>query len=62
MALAAAAAGADALMIEVHPDPDNAWCDGAESLTPASFGELMPALDAVVTAVGRQMHPTAALV
>jgi 3-deoxy-7-phosphoheptulonate synthase len=62
MALAAAAAGTDALMIEVHPDPDNAWCDGAESLTPANFGELMPALDAVVTAVGRQMHPTAALV
>jgi 3-deoxy-7-phosphoheptulonate synthase len=62
MALAAAAAGVDALMIEVHPDPDHAWCDGAESLTPANFGELMPALDAVVSALGRQMHPTAALV
>jgi 3-deoxy-7-phosphoheptulonate synthase len=62
MALAAVAAGADALMIEVHPDPDNAWCDGAESLTPTNFAELMPALEAVVTAVGRQMRPTPALV
>jgi 3-deoxy-7-phosphoheptulonate synthase len=62
MALAAAAAGADALMIEVHRDPDNAWCDGAESLTPANFAELVPALDAVANALGRRMHPTAAFV
>ena len=40
MALAAAAAGADGLMIEVHNDPQNALCDGAQSLTPAQFKEV----------------------
>lgn len=38
---AAIAAGADGLMIEVHNDPKNALCDGAQSLTPAQFDELM---------------------
>ena len=41
MALAAAACGADGLMIEVHNDPIHALCDGAQSLTPAQFDELM---------------------
>ena len=40
MALAAAAAGCDGLMIEVHNDPKNAWCDGAQSLTPDRFAEV----------------------
>ena len=40
MALAAVAAGADGLMIEVHNDPANAWCDGPQSLTPAQFSDL----------------------
>ena len=40
MALAAVAAGADGLMIEVHNDPQNALCDGAQSLTPAQFDTL----------------------
>lgn len=40
MALAAAACGADGLMIEVHNDPLHAWCDGAQSLTPEQFAEL----------------------
>ena len=40
MALAAAAAGADGLMIEVHNDPQKALCDGAQSLTPAQFEKL----------------------
>ncbi|MBE6973986.1 MAG: 3-deoxy-7-phosphoheptulonate synthase [Ruminococcaceae bacterium] len=40
MAVAAAAAGADGLMIEVHNDPTCALCDGAQSLTPAAFDEL----------------------
>ena len=40
MAMAAAAAGADGLMIEVHNDPKNAKCDGAQSLTPAQFARL----------------------
>lgn len=40
MALAATAAGADGLMIEVHNDPQNALCDGAQSLTPAQFRQV----------------------
>nr|MCR5082306.1 3-deoxy-7-phosphoheptulonate synthase [Parasporobacterium sp.] len=40
MALAAVAAGADGLMIEVHNDPPKALCDGAQSLTPAQFDEV----------------------
>ena len=40
MALAAAAAGADGLMVEVHNNPSCALCDGAQSLTPAQFQEL----------------------
>ena len=39
MAMAAAAAGADGIMIEVHNDPPHALCDGAQSLTPAEFAE-----------------------
>ncbi len=41
MALAAAAAGADGIMVEVHNDPLHALCDGAQSLTPAQFDTLM---------------------
>ena len=40
MAYAAAACGADGLMIEVHNDPEHALCDGAQSLTPSQFAEL----------------------
>ena len=40
MAMAAAAAGADGIMIEVHNDPANALCDGAQSLTPEQFAEV----------------------
>ena len=40
MALAAAAAGADGLMIEVHNDPVHAKCDGAQSLTPLQFDDV----------------------
>ena len=40
MAMAAAAAGADGIMVEVHNDPAHALCDGAQSLTPEQFGEL----------------------
>ena len=40
MAMAAAAAGADGLMIEVHNDPAHAWCDGAQSLTPEQFADV----------------------
>ena len=40
MSMASLAAGADGLMIEVHPNPDHALSDGAQSLTPANFAEL----------------------
>ena len=40
MAMAAVAAGAHGLMIEVHNDPSNALCDGAQSLTPGQFSEV----------------------
>ncbi len=53
VAKAAVAAGADALMIEVHPDPANAISDGAQSLKPDKFNLLMRELDPVARAVGR---------
>ncbi|SPE42669.1 Phospho-2-dehydro-3-deoxyheptonate aldolase [Candidatus Sulfopaludibacter sp. SbA3] len=55
MALAAVAAGADGLMIEVHPDPDHALSDGAQSLRPAQFEELMEKVSKVAAAVGRSV-------
>ncbi len=51
MALAAAAAGADGLMIEVHHDPIHAKCDGAQSIKPAEFAELAAAVRRVREAV-----------
>jgi len=51
MARAAVAAGADGLMIEVHPDPDNAMSDGAQTLTPKQFIELMRQVRAVFGAM-----------
>jgi 3-deoxy-7-phosphoheptulonate synthase len=55
MALAAVAAGADGLLIEVHPDPAAALSDGPQQLTPASFKALMAALKPVAEAVGRNL-------
>lgn len=61
LALAGIAAGADGLMIEVHPAPDHALSDGAQSLTFAEFAELTPRIARVAAAVGRQLPvPTAA--
>jgi 3-deoxy-7-phosphoheptulonate synthase len=53
VALAAVAAGADGLLVEVHPNPPEALSDGAQSLTPAAFAELVDALGRVAAAVGR---------
>jgi 3-deoxy-7-phosphoheptulonate synthase len=53
MARAAVAAGADGLLIEVHPDPDRALSDGAQSLNPDQFAELMNQLRRIAPAVGR---------
>jgi len=51
MSMAAAAAGADALIIEVHNDPKNALCDGAQSLTPDIFDDVVKAVNRVLDAV-----------
>lgn len=53
LAKAAIAVGADGLMIEVHNDPDKALCDGAQSITPAVFEELMKDLRNLAPLVGR---------
>jgi 3-deoxy-7-phosphoheptulonate synthase len=55
LALAGIAAGADGLMIEVHPSPDHALSDGAQSLTFAQFAELTPRIASVAEAVGRRL-------
>jgi len=57
VALAAAAAGADGIMVEVHPSPDNAISDGIQSLSFADFAALMDRLRPVVSAVGRRIAP-----
>lgn len=55
MAMAAIAAGADGLMIEVHNNPALAWSDGSQSLTPDSFAKLMAKAARVAEAVGRKV-------
>ena len=57
MARAAVAAGADGLLIDVHPDPDRALADGAQSLSPAQFAELMSQLRTIAPAVNRTIAP-----
>jgi 3-deoxy-7-phosphoheptulonate synthase len=55
MALAAVAAGADGLMIEVHPHPETALSDGAQSLKPSKFLQLMERLKPFAAAAGRRL-------
>src|SRR5467141_5360260 len=55
MARASLAAGADALLIEVHHDPDKAFSDGAQSLFPEQFAKLMDELRMIAPAVGREI-------
>ena len=55
MARAAVAAGADGLLIEVHNDPDHALSDGAQSLTPSEFSQLMGELRIIAPAVNRHL-------
>ncbi|MCC6168054.1 MAG: 3-deoxy-7-phosphoheptulonate synthase [Caldilineaceae bacterium] len=52
---AAVAAGADAIMVEVHPNPASAWSDGAQSLTLERFAQMMRDLRPVAQAVGRTL-------
>src|ERR1700719_1502394 len=53
MGRAAVAAGADGLLVELHPDPDRAMSDGAQTLTPPQFTEMMQQVRAIASAVGR---------
>lgn len=55
MAMAAIAAGADGILCEVHNDPEHAWCDGAESITPETFDHLMGRLRQLAPIVGREL-------
>jgi 3-deoxy-7-phosphoheptulonate synthase len=55
LSCAAVAAGADGLLIEIHPTPKEAWCDADQALTPAEFAVLMRQLDALARAVGREL-------
>lgn len=61
MSLAAVAAGADGLIIEVHPNPDHAIKDGAQTLRTDQFAELMPQVQLVAQAIGREVLGTEAV-
>jgi 3-deoxy-7-phosphoheptulonate synthase len=56
MALASLAAGADAVMVDVHGDPENALCDGAQALTPGAVAALGSELRSVAAALGRTFN------
>ena len=55
MASAAVAAGADGLIVEVHPDPEKALSDGFQALTPAAFRQMMADCRRVAQALGREL-------
>ena len=57
LAQASVAAAADALLLEVHHDPENAVCDGAQSLLPEQFESLMKRLRLIAQAVDRELAP-----
>ena len=54
MSMAAVGAGADGLIIEVHNDPPHALCDGAQSLRPEQFAELVEKLRKILPVVGKK--------
>ena len=55
LSLAAIAAGADGLLIEIHPNPKDAWCDADQALTPTEFATLMGQLRGVARVMGREL-------
>ena len=55
VARASVAAGADGLILEVHPQPDQAWSDGQQSLKPKRFAELVTQMRAIAEAIGRDI-------
>jgi 3-deoxy-7-phosphoheptulonate synthase len=56
LALAAVAAGADGIIVEVHPCPETAWCDGVQSLSTEMFEDMMTGVRAIASAIGRPLH------
>ncbi len=60
LAFAAAAAGADGLLVEVHPEPATALCDGAQALDGAQFDALMGALPGLLASLGRRLYAASA--
>ena len=56
LAKAAVAAGCDALMIEVHPDPPHALSDGPQQLTLSQFSQLVDELRTLAAALGRELR------
>jgi 3-deoxy-7-phosphoheptulonate synthase len=61
MARAAIAAGADGIMVEVHPNPEEALSDGAQSLFPDQFAQLMREVRIIAEAIGRRVAEPAAV-
>jgi 3-deoxy-7-phosphoheptulonate synthase len=61
MARAAVAAGADGLLVEVHPDPERALSDGAQSLFPTQFAQMMREVRLIAEAIGRRVAEPAGL-
>ncbi|HET6350257.1 MAG TPA: 3-deoxy-7-phosphoheptulonate synthase [Candidatus Krumholzibacteria bacterium] len=59
LALAAVAAGADGIIVEVHPCPETAWCDGVQSLSIEMFEEMMEKIRALADAMGRSVQAVA---
>jgi 3-deoxy-7-phosphoheptulonate synthase len=57
MGRAAIAAGADGLLVEVHPDPDRALSDGGQSLYPDQFARLVREARTIAEAIGRSLTP-----
>jgi 3-deoxy-7-phosphoheptulonate synthase len=55
MARAAIAAGADGLLVEVHPNPEEALSDGEQSLKPDAFKQMMEEIKPIAKAVGRSV-------
>lgn len=55
MSLAAVAAGADGLIIEVHPCPSKAWSDGAQSLTPEHFASVVKKARRIAAVIDREL-------
>ncbi len=59
MSLAAAAAGADAVIVETHPAPEEAICDGPQAIRAEEFGDYMRRLEQAAALAGKEMQPVA---